>query len=274
MSLCSSLSKLPVFAAAIAASALLHAPIASAQAAAPATTILDTCQDDATGNWHYFGLAAVNPANATASVAVDFWVQNKLARDGDPNSFKAGSGNSLTALRSGSVQLMTYDAEAAPLTLGTLNGLAQVRVDGQAPLAVQTAALTSPLCGCKPTGCVRTQGYWGNKPGVVWPGGWYREMNFYGSGMSWQQILSTPPRGNAYIILAVQFISAVLNRNAGASAPQGVQDVMAATRDWLVSGTNLDTCKPGSCEQQKLWAAVLDVYNNGNYPNAPPHCSD
>jgi hypothetical protein len=99
-------------------------------------------------------------------------------------------------------------------------------------------------------------------------------MNFYSSGLTWQQILDTPPRGNAYIILAVQFIAAVLNRNAGASAPQGVQDVMAAARDWFASGTTLSTCGPGTCDLQKTWAATLDVYNNGNYPGAPPHCPD
>jgi hypothetical protein len=179
------------------------------------------------------------------------------------------------------VQLVPFSFEAAPLTLGTVRGAARVEIIGQsdapkvAPLLIQAQTVTEPVCGCGPSGCVRTQGYWGNKPGVTWPGDWYRGMNFYSSGLTWQQIYDTPPQGNAYIILADQFMTAVLNRNAGASAPQGVQDVMAAARDWFASGTTLETCAAGgSCGQQKTWAAILDTYNNGLYPGGPGHCKD
>lgn len=275
MSLRSSLFRLPVFAAALATIAVLHSAPAAAQAAQrAAVTTLDTCQNPVTGNWQYFGVSAVLPSNPTASVAVDYWVQNKTTRDGFTNAFLAGSGGTVTALRSGDVQIVPFSVEAAPLTVGTVRGQAQLTMAGQTALVPQAPEFSGTTCGCKPTGCVRTQGYWGNKPGVQWPGDWYRAMNFYGSGMTWQQIYDTPPRGNAYIILAVQFMTAVLNRNAGASAPQGVQDVMAAARDWFASGTSLATCAPGTCGQQKVWAAVLDVYNNGQYPGAPPHCPD
>jgi hypothetical protein len=276
MSSRSLLLRLPALAAALVAMTVLHAAPAAAQNARPAaTTILDTCQDAATGNWRYFGVSAVLPSDPTASVAVDYWVQNKTSRDGYANAVHAGKGGGSASLRSGDVQLVPFSVDAPPLTLGTVRGAAQVTVGGKTSVTALANELSGTTCGCTPTGCVRTQGYWGNKPGVRWPGDWYREMNFYGSGMSWQQIFDTPPRGNAYIILAVQFMSEVLNRNAGASAPQGVQDVVAAARDWFASGTSLQTCAAhGSCEQQKMWAAILDVYNNGNYPGAPPHCGD
>jgi hypothetical protein len=271
MSSRSSPFRFPLFAATLVSLALLHAAPAAAQKAAPAATILDTCQNEDTGTWRYFGVAAVSTADPAASVAVDYWVQNKVTRDGYTNTFKATPG---AALRSGDVQIVPFSVDATPLTLGTVRGEATLTVSGATAMA-QSTELVGTTCGCTPKGCVRTQGYWGNKPGVVWPGDWYRGMNFYGSGMTWQQLFDTPPRGNAYIILAVQFMSEVLNRNAGASAPQGVQDVVAAARDWFASGTSLQTCAvKGSCEQQKLWAAVLDVYNNGNYPGAPPHCPD
>jgi hypothetical protein len=276
MNLLPSLFRLPALAGALVALAVLHAAPAAAQSAPPAAaTILDTCQDAATGNWRYFGVSAVSPSDPTASVAVDYWVQNQVSRDGYTNAIYAGKGGGTAALRSGSVQVVPFSVDGAPLTLGTLRGAAQVSVSGSAPVTALASEFSGTTCGCTPTGCVRTQGYWGNKPGVVWPGGWYRGMNFYGSGMTWQQLFDTPPRGNAYIILAVQFMSEVLNRNAGASAPPGVQSVVAAARDWFASGTSLQTCATaGSCEQQKLWAAILDVYNNGNYPGAPPHCPD
>lgn len=278
-------TRLPATAAAVAfLFAGLHpgAALAQAKPAAQAvTSTLDVCQDSTTGNWRYSGVVSVMPADPEASVAVDYFVQNKTSRAGYATVYRAGKPQGhASALRSGEVQVVPFTFDAAPLTLGTLRGAARVLVQGQstssvAPLYVQEQEVTGSPCGCGPTGCVRTQGYWGNKPNVVWPGDWYRGMNFYSSGLTWQQIYDTPPRGNAYIILADQFMTAVLNRNAGASAPQGVQDVMAAARDWFASGTTLQTCStPGSCEQQKTWAAILDVYNNGFYPGGPPHCSD
>jgi hypothetical protein len=200
-------------------------------------------------------------------------VQNKVSRDGYKSVYKAKNAN---ALQSGDVQLVPFLVDAPPLTLGTLRSAVRVQLAGSKvePALIEGAELVQPLCGCGPTGCVRTQGYWGSKPNLAWPGDWYREMNFYYSARSWQQMLETPARGSGYVILAQQFIAAVLNRNAGASAPQGVQDVMALARDWFASGVNIATCTPGTCADQKAWAAVLDIYNNGQYPGGPPHCAD
>jgi hypothetical protein len=286
MSVFSSLFKLPTAsAAAILLFGAIHSGAAFAQAKAPAaTSTLDVCEDSTTGNWRYSGVVSVLAPEGSqqAPVAVDYWIQNQSSRAGFSNALKARQGaGGAGVLHSGDVQVVPFSIDAPALTLGTLRPQARVEVPGQsrdakvAPVLVQGAEVTQPVCGCGPTGCVRTQGYWGNKPNVDWPGDWFRQMNFYSSGMTWQQIYDTPPRGNAYIILADQFMTAVLNRNAGASAPQGVQDVMAAAQDWFASGTTLDTCsKGGSCGQQKLWAAVLDTYNNGFYPGGPPHCKD
>jgi hypothetical protein len=276
----SSLRRLPALAALVlAALAVLPAGAALAQAKAPVvSSTLDVCQDDATGNWRYSGVVSLLPSgDAATAMAVDYFVQNGTLRDGFNSVLKAGQGAGVT-VRSGQAQVMTFSVDAPPLTLGSVRNAVTVTpltlAGAGTPIYAVGEELTAQVCGCGPKGCVRTQGYWGNKPGVVWPGGWYRAMNFYSAGMSWQQLLDTPPRGNAYVILAVQFISAVLNRNAGASAPQGVQDVMAAARNWFASGTTLGTCSPGTCGLQKTWAATLDVYNNGNYPGAPKHCGD
>ena len=96
---------------------------------------------------------------------------------------------------------------------------------------------------------------------------------FFSSGLTWQQILETPPAGgNAYLILAHQYIAARLNRASGASAPAGVQTVLHHATTFFSGGTTLDSCGGSACGTQKTWAGILDTYNNGQYPGAPAHC--
>ncbi|WP_409267429.1 hypothetical protein [Massilia sp. BHUDP2] len=128
-------------------------------------------------------------------------------------------------------------------------------------------------CTCPPKGCVRTQGYWGNKPDVVWPKGYYRDAPFFRSGLSWQQVLDSPTRGDAYFILAHQYIAAVLNIASGASAPNSLRSIVLAAGTWFGSATP-GTCVRGACQLQRSWASVLDEYNNGDYPGAPKHCDE
>ena len=180
--------------------------------------------------------------------------------------------------RAGDTVAVPFTFEATPLTLGVMRTAARVEVFGQTgdptvrTLFAQSEAITADaVCACAPKGCVRTQGYWGNKPGVIWPN--KRNAMFYASGRTWQQILDTPPRGSAYIILAHQYIAAMLNRGAGASAPASVQTMIYAARTWFESGTTPASCAPGQCALQKTWAGTLDVYNNGQYPGAPKHCN-
>jgi hypothetical protein len=92
------------------------------------------------------------------------------------------------------------------------------------------------------------------------------------SGQTYQQVLDT--EGNGYYILAHQFIAAVLNKANGAPVPVGVQDTIdQALAFFNLNGPAFCSAK-GSCGPQKDWAAVLDDYNNGVYPNGPAHCSD
>lgn len=128
-------------------------------------------------------------------------------------------------------------------------------------------------CTCPPKGCVRTQGYWGNKPGVVWPKGYERNAPFFRSGLSWQEVLDSPVRGDAYFILAHQYIAAVLNIGAGASTPNSLRSVVLAAGAWFANAAP-GTCVKGACQLQRSWASVLDEYNNGDYPGAPKHCDE
>ncbi len=128
-------------------------------------------------------------------------------------------------------------------------------------------------CTCPPKGCVRTQGYWSNKPGVVWPKGHDRNATFFRSGLTWQEVLDSPTRGDAYFILAHQYIAAVLNIGAGASAPNSLRSTVLAAGAWFATATP-GTCVRGACQLQRSWAGVLDEYNNGDYPGAPEHCDE
>jgi len=124
-------------------------------------------------------------------------------------------------------------------------------------------------------GCTYTQGYWGNKPDVVWPDPYSRDATFFLSGQTWQQVMDTPVNvSQGYYQLAHQYIAAVLNKANGAYVPQGVQDTLNLAYAWL-GATGPSACTGGgSCGTQKDWAAILDQYNNGLYPGGPGHCGD
>lgn len=262
----------------------LFAAPAAAQATPAVASTLDVCEDSATGKWRYSGVVAVAGQHDDAGgLAVDYLVQNKTSRDGYATVYQArkaaGPGSALMAGEG--VRVVPFSFDAPPLTLGSLRNAVRIQSYGMsrdakvAPVLVEGAVLTEPVCGCAPTGCVRTQGYWSNKPNVDWPGDWTGGMNFWSSGYSWQEIFDMPVKGNAYIMLAHQFMAATLNRYAGASTPAAIDELIATARGWFTSGANLDTCAGrGACQQQKAWAAALDLYNNGQYPGGPPPCAD
>lgn len=164
-----------------------------------------------------------------------------------------------------------YAAPASATSLTTAIARAETG-ETCAQQAAKLGATELDDCGCPVKGCVRTQGYWGNKPGVIWPAPYDRDAAFFGSGLTWQEIMDSPTRGDAYLILAHQYIAAVLNRAAGASAPAAVQGVISGATAWFGSGVELGECRAGGCPLQRSWAAILDAYNNGAYPGAPKHC--
>jgi hypothetical protein len=126
-------------------------------------------------------------------------------------------------------------------------------------------------------GCTLTQGYWKthSKYGPApYDDTWAQigeDTPFYLSGQSHYQVLWTSPKGNAYYILAHQFIAAKLNVLNGASTTPEVDAAMA----W--ADTFFKTYTPSSFSkavagQAKAYAATLDSYNNGLI--GPGHCSE
>ncbi|UVW27082.1 hypothetical protein [Massilia sp. H6] len=161
-----------------------------------------------------------------------------------------------------------FAAEAALTQAGTSAACGEVTT-----VAAVTPDAALADCGCPPKGCVRTQGYWGNKPGVAWPAPYDRDAPFFNSSLSWQQVMDSPVRGDAYVMLAHQYIAAVLNGRAGASAPNSLRAILLAAGSWFKTATP-GTCLRGACQLQRSWAGMLDEYNNGDYPGAPPHCAE
>lgn len=254
-------------------SAPVHAQTPAAASKSLAT--LDVCENAATGKWVYSGVVSLAGAAARGTAAkVDYSVQNRVYGTDYRTSYRAAA----VPLSATSPQVFGFTMEAPALTLGTMRGSATVQlVDPANPGKVSTFEVVAPqtVCGCEVIkGCVRTQGYWGNKPGVIWPAPYSRDALFFASGLTSQQILDAPVRGSGYMILAKQYLAAVLNYASGASAPPSIIAAINDASAFFSSGTTPASCGPGECEAQKTLAGILDTYNNGLYPGAPKHCPE
>jgi len=139
-----------------------------------------------------------------------------------------------------------------------------------------TVNVTVPCAG----GCTLTQGYWKthseNGPAPydnVWallPSG--ASTPFFLSGQTWLGVFWTAPAGNAYYILADQYMAAKLNILNGASAPQAVTTAIGNAEAFFNAKTPLSTLTKAQRAQILTLAATLDQYNNGLI--GPGHCSE
>jgi hypothetical protein len=120
------------------------------------------------------------------------------------------------------------------------------------------------------SGCTYTQGYYKNKGVSLLPSG-----TFYASGQSYLGVLQTPPKGgNAYYILAHQYIAATLNAKS-ASVPANVQAAITqGTTYFGTSGITPSAPYTATYTKDKLtgWADLLTSYNEGQI--GPGHCRD
>jgi hypothetical protein len=119
-------------------------------------------------------------------------------------------------------------------------------------------------------GCTLTQGYWrthnseADAPGLQaeWPIAEDTQL----CGVSWLDILHTEPEGDAWLILAHQYIAASLNVASGASTTAEVDAALASAAEYL------DACGISDADRDDALAVseLLDVYNNGEV--GPGHC--
>jgi hypothetical protein len=116
-------------------------------------------------------------------------------------------------------------------------------------------------------GCTLTQGYWKNHP-ESWPDGYDPEELL--------PILEAPPAGgNATLILAHQYIAALLNVAAGAD-DSAIADTLALAEAWFAAyspdfTTAVHASTPEGQEAIAL-AEILASYNEGHI--GPGHCDD
>jgi hypothetical protein len=117
------------------------------------------------------------------------------------------------------------------------------------------------------TGCTYTQGYYKNKGASLLPSGM-----FHASGQTYLAVLQTPPKGNAYYILAHQYIAAWMNAKS-ASVPGDVQTALTQAGAYFATG-GITPASPYSATytKEKLtgWADLLARYNEGSV--GPGHC--
>jgi hypothetical protein len=120
-------------------------------------------------------------------------------------------------------------------------------------------------------GCTHTQGFWKTHP-QSWPAGFDPDDLFGTSATkTWLDTFWTPPAGgNAYFILAHQYMAAVLSDASGAAVPANVQSAIDGAAAFFASAPY--GVKPTGATRTQLlaWAGLLDSYNNGN--EGVDHC--
>jgi|GEM_PF-1987230 len=122
--------------------------------------------------------------------------------------------------------------------------------------------------------CAYSSGYWKNH-NANWPTGYSPNAAWYGAGTkSWSDMLGVPPRGDAGLILAKQYIAASLNLAQG-SDPSTT--VMTEGNKMMSIQDIVDACTGHYRGITKLpdsrlleFSTILDNYNNGRI--GPGHC--
>lgn len=118
-------------------------------------------------------------------------------------------------------------------------------------------------------GCTLSQGYW-RTHSIYGPAPYDdtwamigEDTVFFLSGKTWYQVINTPPvGGNAYYILAPQYIAARLNIENGADA-----SAIGAAMDWAYDFFSNympdDELDKDVRDEAIYYASILDQYNNG-----------
>lgn len=113
-------------------------------------------------------------------------------------------------------------------------------------------------------GCTYTHGWWKHRT-RIWPDGYARDNPFFGSGMTWLEILTAPSKGgDEYIILGRQWAAAALNVANGASMAPDALAAFNAAEAYLAGSTT------PSRDDVIGWSETLTDYNEGKL--GVPHC--
>ncbi len=143
---------------------------------------------------------------------------------------------------------------------------------------------------CQQAACTRTQGYWKThsqygpaKYDETWATVGEDTPFFLATGlqnapMSWYDMMWTNPKGNAYYVLAPQFIAATLNLEAGATASPQVLDALDEAQAFfqVYKPREVAAMRGNQAPRPRMieLAGVLDQYNNGIGDLGAEHCSE
>lgn len=175
-------------------------------------------------------------------------------------------------------QLKDPDACA---TAGTFLNLATVSGMYNGKIVSESDGAWLVCTGTSNGGCSYTQGYWKThttydgikKRNTTWDKIGENTM-FFNTGQSWYEVLmSDPSEGNAYYILAHQYIAAYLNKLSGVdtSAVDAQLKQTAELLDMYDGNPKKMSDVNGSIRTDFInTASVLDQYNNGTI--GPGHC--
>ncbi len=105
-----------------------------------------------------------------------------------------------------------------------------------------------------------TQGYWKNHP-CAWVG-ISPSDEFFDSGMSWMELFWTPPAGDLIIVLAHQYMAAMLNDEMW-GAPARYVDVIHDATDFLSEHSIGEDLTPEEKEMAHELAEALAEFNEG-----------
>jgi hypothetical protein len=137
-------------------------------------------------------------------------------------------------------------------------------------------------------GCTLTQGYWKTHSvygpakhtdatwtaasGSSWDTGFNQDSLFYSSGQSYYSVLWTAPKGgNAYYILAHQYIAALLNIRSGAATTPAVVTALNFAQTFFNAYTPASNLSKTVRQDAVSAAGTLGSYNEGLI--GPGHCS-
>jgi hypothetical protein len=158
---------------------------------------------------------------------------------------------------------------------GTHDNTATIRETGQSDDARVTVT-------CKPppdNGCTLTQGYWKthSKYGPApYDATWAligEDTTFFLSGKTWYQAINTSSAGgNAYYILAHQYIAARLNLLDGDASTAAVNSALASATAFFNTYTPTSVLSSSVRAAAIGWAETLADYNEGDI--GPGHCPD
>jgi hypothetical protein len=158
---------------------------------------------------------------------------------------------------------------------GKHDNTATIRETGLSDSASVTVTCTPP----PPAGCTHTLGYWKthSKYGPApYDTTWAligEDSAFFSSGKSWYQLFWTSSAGgNAYVILAHQYMAAVLNQLDGAASTPAVDAALTWATSFFSTYTPSSILSTAVRDQAIAAADVLDDYNNGDI--GPGHCDD